>query len=132
MNTKSFILSGIVGSIVSFLLGFLFYGLIFTDLHPEGTESSMLFIFLGCLFYAFAFALIFSHWAQICTFNTWAKAGFFIGLLWSLSMIFFMNSSDGVLDYYNTVIMVAVDAISAAVMGGMIASVVGKLTTKSL
>ena len=125
MNTKSFILSGIVGTIVSFLLGFLFYGLIFTDLHPEGTESSMFFIFLGCLFYAFMFALIFNRWAHISKFSTGAKAGFLIGLLWSLSMIFFMNSSQGVLDYYNTIIMVAVDAVSAAIMGGVIALVIG-------
>ena len=127
MNTKSFILSGIVGTIVCFLLGFIFYSLIFTNIYPENSNENMLFIFLGCLFYAFTFALIFSHWAQITTFNTGAKAGFFIGLLWSLSMIFFMNSSEGVLDYNNAAIMVAVDAVSAAVMGGVIALVIGKI-----
>ena len=125
MNTKSFFLSGIVGTIVCFLLGFLFYGLIFADLHTEDTDPDILFIFLGCLFYAFTFALIFSRWAHITTFNSGAKAGFLIGLLWSLSVNFFMSSSEGVLDS-NFAIMIAIDAVSAAIMGGVIALVIGK------
>ena len=125
MNAKSIILSGVVGTIVSFLLGFIFYGLIFTDLHPQDAEPSMLFIFLGCLFYAFTYALIFSRWAHISTFDSGAKAGFLIGLLWSLSMSFFMISSKGMLDS-NFAIMVAIDAVSAAIMGGVIALVIGK------
>ena len=125
MNTKSFFLSGTVGTIVCFLLGFIFYGLIFTDLHPEDVEPCMLFIFLGCLFYAFTFALIFSRWAHISTFDSGGKAGFLIGLLWSLSVNFFMSSSSGILDS-NFVIMIAIDSVSAAIMGGMIVLVIGK------
>jgi hypothetical protein len=125
MNTKSFFLSGTVGTIVCFLLGFIFYGLILTDLHHEDVEPCMLFIFLGCLFYAFTFALIFSRWAHISTFDSGAKAGFLIGLLWSLSVNFFMSSSSDILDS-NFVIMIAIDSVSAAIMGGMIALVIGK------
>jgi hypothetical protein len=124
MNTKSFILSGIAGTIVSFLLGFLFYGYLFTDLYPD--ESCMLFILLGCLFYAFTFALIYNRWANISTFNSGAKAGFLIGLLWTLSMNFFMYSSESNLDS-NFLLLVAIDAVSAAIMGGVIALVIGKL-----
>jgi hypothetical protein len=124
MNTKSFILSGIAGTIVSFLLGFLFYGYLFTDLYPD--ESCMLFILLGCLFYAFTFALIYIRWANISTFNSGAKAGFLIGLLWTLSMNFFMYSSESNLDS-NFLLLVAIDAVSAAIMGGVIALVIGKL-----
>jgi hypothetical protein len=124
MNTKSFILSGIAGTIVSFLLGFLFYGYLFTDLHPD--ESCMLLILLGCLFYAFTFALIYNRWANISTFNSGAKAGFLIGLLWTLSMNFFMYSSESNLDS-NFLLLVAIDAVSAAIMGGVIALVIGKL-----
>ena len=64
MNTKSFLLSGIAGTIVCFLLGWLFYGTLFTDVYPQNDEECMLFIFLGCLFYAFTFALVFNRWAQ--------------------------------------------------------------------
>jgi len=126
MNTKSFLLSGITGTIVSFLLGFLFYGYLFTDLHTDDAEPSMLFILLGCLFYAFAFALIYNRWANIRTFNSGAKAGFLIGLLLTLSMNFFMYSSESNIDS-NFLLLVAIDAVSAAIMGGMIALVIGKI-----
>ena len=125
MNTKSFILSGIAGTVVSILLGFLFYGLLFTDLHPGDSEPYMVFIILGCLFYAFAFALIYNRWANISTFNLGAKAGFLIGLLWTLSMNFFMYSSDSSFDS-NFLLLVAIDAVSAAIMGGVIGLVIGK------
>ena len=125
MNAKSFFLSGIAGTVIYFLLGFLFYGLLFTDIYPEDAEKSMLFIFLGCLFYAFAFALIFSRWAHISTFDSGAKAGFLIGLLWAFSMSFFMYASKGALDS-NFAMLVGIDAVSAAIMGGVIALVIGK------
>ncbi|MDG1315123.1 MAG: hypothetical protein P8P29_06340 [Flavobacteriaceae bacterium] len=126
MNTKSFILSGIVGTLVSFLLGFLFYGLLFTDIHPDDAEQCMVFISLGCLFYAFTFALIYNRWANISTFKTGAEAGFLIGLLWSLSMNFFIYSSGSSLDS-NFLLLVAIDAVSATIMGGLIALVIGKV-----
>ena len=126
MNTKSFLLSGITGTIVSFLLGFLFYGYLFTDLHPYDAEPCMLFILLGCLFYAFAFALIYNRLANIRTFNSGAKAVFLIGLLLTLSMNFFMYSSESNIDS-NFLLLVAIDAVSAAIMGGMIALVIGKI-----
>ena len=125
MNTKSFLLSGIAGTVVSFLLGFLFYGFLFTELRPDESEPYMLFIFLGCLFYAFAFALIYNRWANISAFNLGAKAGFLIGLLWTLSMNFFMYSSGSSLDS-DFLLLVAIDAVSAAIMGGVIAVVIGK------
>ena len=48
---KSLIYSTITGTIVYFLLGWLFYGILFTDLYPANEEHSMLFVFFGCLFY---------------------------------------------------------------------------------
>ena len=125
MNTKSFLLSCIAGTIVCFLLGWLFYGTLFTDVYPQNDEECMLFIFLGCLFYAFTFALIFNRWAQISTFSSGVKAGFLIGLLWSLSMNFFMYATKESIDS-NFLILIAIDAVSAAIMGGVIAVVIGK------
>jgi hypothetical protein len=127
MNTKSFLLSGIAGTIVSFLLVFLFYGYLFTDLHPDDSEPCMLFILLGCLFYAFAFALIYNKWANISTFNLGAKAGFQIGLLWTLSMNFFMYSSESSLDSNFLLLVAIIDMVSSAIMGGVIALVIGKI-----
>ncbi|MBT5788098.1 MAG: hypothetical protein HOI14_03395 [Flavobacteriaceae bacterium] len=91
MNIKSILLSTITGTIVYFALGWLFYGILFTDLYPE--SNSMLFIVLGSLFYVFVFALIYGRWASISTFKSGAVAGLVIGLLYSLSMSFYMAAS---------------------------------------
>ena len=123
MNTTSFLLSGIVGTIVYFLLGWLFYGILFTNIYPN--EQSMLFIFLGCLCYAFTFALIFNRWAHISTFGAGITAGFFIGLLWALSMSFFMRASTSGIDT-TFALQVAIDAVSAAIMGGVMTIAIRK------
>jgi xanthine/uracil permease len=39
MKTKNFLVSGIVGGIVYFLLGWLFYGFLFKDFFPPQEES---------------------------------------------------------------------------------------------
>ena len=123
MNTKSFLLSGIVGAIVYFLLGWLFYGVLFTELHEHDPEPCMWMIALGCLFMALLIALIFNRWANISTFSTGLKAGFVIGLLYSLSMCFFWFSSKCIsTDFFITV---AIETISLAIVGGAIGAASG-------
>lgn len=122
MNTKSFLLSGIVGAIVYFLLGWLFYGVLFTELHGD-SEPCMWMIALGCLFMALLIALIYNRWANISTFSTGLKAGFVIGLLYSLSMNFFMYSSKCInTDFFITI---AIETISLAIVGGAIGAASG-------
>lgn len=122
MNTKSFLLSGIVGAIVYFLLGGLFYDVLFPELHGD-SEPCMWMIALGCLFMALLIALIYNRWANISTFSTGLKAGFIIGLLYSLSMCFFWFSSKGV--DTNFFISVAIETISLAIAGGAIGAASG-------
>jgi len=57
----------------------------------EGESTSLLYIFLGCLFYAFIYAVIFTRWANITNFKTGFNAGLVLGLLYSLSWHFFMQ-----------------------------------------
>ena len=127
MNSKSFLLSSIAGFIVYFILGALFYGVIFTDIYPskEENENAMLFIALGCLFYAAVFSLIYTKWAQIKTFGTGLKTGFLIGLLYTISMNFFMYSSQELV-LNSLLLSVLLDSVSAAIMGGVIGLVHGK------
>lgn len=123
MNIKSILLSTITGTIVYFALGWLFYGILFTDLCPE--SNSMLFIVLGSLFYVFVFALIYGHWASISTFKSGAVAGLVIGLLYSLSMSFYMAAS-GSLDVERLLTEAFINAVSAAIMGGVVGLTIGK------
>jgi hypothetical protein len=123
MNIKSILLSTITGTIVYFALGWLFYGILFTDLYPE--PNSMVFIFLGSLFYVFVFALIYGRWASISTFKSGAVAGLVLGLLYSLSMSFYMASS-GILDVERLITEAVINAVSAAIMGGVVGLTLGK------
>jgi FtsH-binding integral membrane protein len=124
MNIKSILLSTITGTIVYFALGWLFYGILFTDLYPE--PNSMLFIVLGSLFYVFEFALIYGRWASISTFKGGAKAGLILGILYALSMNFFMSSSSGHLDIESFVTGLVIAAVSTAIMGGVVGFTIGK------
>ena len=124
MNTKSFILSGIAGTVVSFLLGFLFYGFVFTDLHPDGSEPCMLFIFLGCLFYAFLIAYVFCKLAQLTSFKTGFTAGLVMGILYAMVWYFFMNWEFKPMAIIEEII---IGGLMTAVLGGAVAYVNGKV-----
>lgn len=120
--TKQLFLSGIAGFVVYFLLGWLAYGILFTE---ETTgEESMLFIALGCLFYAFLYATIFTRWANISTFSTGLKAGAILGLLYELSWKFFMTT--GAIDVLPFLKGLIINVLMTALMAGVVAYVNGK------
>ena len=129
MNTKSFFLSGIVGAIVYFLLGWLFYDVLFPEIHGTNVEPCLLMIFLGCLFVSLLVSFIYNRWASITTFFTGLKAGFVIGLLYTLSRNFFMCSGKE-LDT-NFFVLLAIDTISLAVVGGVVGYMCGFFNKKS-
>ena len=93
MNTKNFLISSVAGSIVYFLLGWVFYDMIFPDLYGSEGESNLLFVYLGCLTFCLLLGYIFTKWAGISSFMTGLTSGATIGLLYGLSMNFFMYSN---------------------------------------
>jgi hypothetical protein len=126
MNVKNFLVSGVVGGIVNFLLGWVFYGMLFKDIYPEGENMNMLFTFLGCMTSGLFIAYIFTKWAGITNPITVIKAGAVIGLFTSLSMNFFMYSSMTV-NYQNMALDVIITIVISAFMGAAIAFVNGKM-----
>lgn len=123
---KSIIYSTITGTIVYFALGWLFYGILFTDLYPESEGHSMLYVLLGCLFYVLIFSIIYARWASISTFKQGAKAGLVIGALYAISMNFFMSCSDGAADTERFITDVLIAAVTTAIMGGVVGLTIGK------
>jgi len=128
MKTKNFLVAGIVGGIVDFLLGWLFYGILFKDSFPQPEESSqtMLYIFLGCLMFGLFMSYIFSQWAQISTVKTGAKAGAIIGIFLGLYFNFFnmaMNSEA-------TINMAALDVVLSIVMSAIVGALIGMVNGK--
>lgn len=124
MKTSNFIAGSVVGAIVYFLLGWVAYGMLFKDLYPQ--EGNILFIFLGCLFYAALLAYVFTKWAHISTLKTGASAGAVIGLLMSLSMNFFMYASREP-NYQNIATDVIITIVTSAITGAVIGAVLGMM-----
>ncbi|TWO31971.1 DUF1761 domain-containing protein [Seonamhaeicola sediminis] len=129
MKTKSFLVAGVVGGIVDFLLGWLFYGVLFKDTFPQPEESSqtMLFIFLGCLTFALFVSYIFNNWAQISTLSTGAKAGAMIGVFMGLFYNFFNLAMNSEFNLQLAAIDVAISIVMTAIIGAVIGLVSGKV-----
>ena len=126
MNVKNFVIGGIVGGIVDFLLGWLFYGILFKEVYPQNENMNLTFIFLGCMTYGFFISYIFTQWAGITNPITGIKAGAIIGLFTSLSMNFFMYSNMEI-NYQNMAIDVLISILLGAGVGAAIAVVNGKI-----
>ena len=122
---KSIIYSTITGTIVYFLLGWLFYGILFTDLYPSNQEYSMQLVLLGSLFYVLVFSLIYARWAAISTFKSGAKVGLILGIVYAISMNSFYAASNGLkIEHFLTDVLIA--TVSTAIMGGVVALTIGK------
>jgi len=126
MNLKKISISGLAGSVVHFFLGWIFYGMLFTDIYANGTEPNLLFIYLGGLTFALLVAYVFVKWAKISNPLTGATAGGTIGLFYSLSMNFFMYANMEI-NYTSIALDVAITFVMSAIMGAFIAVIIGKL-----
>ncbi|WP_298903324.1 hypothetical protein [uncultured Psychroserpens sp.] len=128
MKTKSFVLAGLIGGVVDWLLGWLFYGIIFADTFPQPQEgtNAMLFITLGCLVFGFFISYIFNKWAQITTLMTGAKAGAIIGLFMGLITVLFNMANQIEIDYQRYGLELLISIIMAAVVGAVVGLINGK------
>lgn len=131
MNAKNFLVSGIVGGIVSHLLGWLLYGIVFESQFPvkEGEVMNMTMIALGNLATGLFLAYIFTKWAQISNWKTGLQAGAVIGLFLALYWTFFINAMKATADinYQTACLDIAITVVMAAITGAVIAIVCDKM-----
>jgi len=120
--TKKILISGLVGTLAYFFLGWLVYGIIFTE--STTGEESMLFIFLGCLFFSFIFSYGFVSLTAISQFKEGFSAGLVIGLLYVLSWYFFMNMEFELNEFLQEVV---IGTLMTAIVAGVVAFVNGKI-----
>jgi hypothetical protein len=136
MNSQKFLIGTLVGGIVFFLLGYLFYGMalanFFTEhsLAPAGSMKTMgefawWALILGNLANAALLAYVFQKIGNINSFGSAARTaaaiGFFIGLSSSLIRFAVANSSD----LTGTLTNVVVTTVMFAIAGGIIGVVLG-------
>jgi hypothetical protein len=126
MNIKNFLAAGIIGGIVDFLLGWVFYGMLFKDIYPETPNMKLEFIFLGCITFGLLVSYIFTKWAGITSPATGIIAGAIIGFINGLSMNFFMYSNIP-LNSQNLIIDVLITTFISAAVGATVAFINGKM-----
>lgn len=127
MKIKNFFFAGIAGEITDFLLGWLFYGILFKEYFPNEVQNIM-FVFLGCMTFGLFVSYLFVKWAAISRWVTGLKSGAIIGLFIGLMNNFFMRSSSIVVDYLNFGIDLAIGIIMTAIVGAVIAIINGNLS----
>lgn len=132
MNAKNFLVSGIVGGITDFFLGWVFYGMLFKDYFPSDENMNMLLIFLGCMTLGLFIAFIYTRWAHITQAMTGLKSGAIIGLFLALYYDFFDNAMKATADIDCQLIGldILITIVMTSIVGAAIAFVNGKMTAK--
>ncbi len=129
MNTKTFLIAGILGGIVDWLLGWLLYGILLIDYFPQPEQSTktMVCIFLGCLTFGLFISYIYNKWAHISTALTGATAGIVIGLFMALNASFFNVALVKGVTYGMFALDVTVSVVLASIVGAVVGAISGKL-----
>ena len=135
MKTKNFFLGGIVGGIVYFLLGYLFYGVLlkqyFAD-HPgtvTGIDRTMeqfqwWALGLGNLLLGFLLAYVFSK-SGISSMSSGLVTGAVIGFLMHSSYDLIMYSTTNAMSKHALMAGVGTFTVMSAITGAIVAAVMG-------
>lgn len=135
MNTNKFLLSGIAGGVVYFLLGWLAYGMLLMDFFTKhagpaigvaraSTNLLYLYLILGNLLFGFLLAYIFSK-AGIATVSNGFVTGAIVGFLASASYDCVSYATTWVSSRTSVVADIAVFTVMSAVAGAVVAMVAG-------
>ncbi len=133
---KKILLGGIAGGIVFFLLGWLFYGMLFaglmadnagtaTGVYRENNQMIMWALLLGNLFWGFLFAIIFGSWAKISTAGAGAKAGAIIGLFMGAGLDLIMYGTSNLMTLTGVIADILIVVVMSAICGTIVAMIIG-------
>jgi len=92
MNVKNLFIGTAAGFVMYYILGYLFYQVLFPNLYPSNGEKDMMLVTLGCLFASMMFSFIYSNIGGANSMKSAAINGAGIGGLNALSMNMFMYS----------------------------------------
>ncbi|MFN0175892.1 MAG: hypothetical protein ACKVU0_14665 [Saprospiraceae bacterium] len=135
MNTKV-LLAALIGAVVTFLSGWVLYGMAFKGFFEANTTEAgasvmrgempiMWAIFVGCLAWSLLLALLYSRWAGISTFKGGAIAGAWIMFLVALGADIFSYAGMDVMTMNAVIVDAVINAVQGAIAGGVIGWVLG-------
>ncbi len=130
MNVNKILTSGVVTGVFSFFLGWLLFGILLSDVLPQGpagfmrSESDFVWwaMAVSTITSGLLLAYIFVQWASISTWKTGLQAGAIIGGLMCLSFATSMYASTNV---YGNVTEVLTDVVANTVYYGIVGAFLG-------
>ena len=134
MNIQKFLVSGIVGGIVSFFGGYLVYGLVMMDFFSKntGTATNVMkapadmvwwAMISGSICFGLLMSYIFNKWANINSLRAGASAGFVISLIMTAGYDLMMYGNTNISNLTGTI----GDIICGGVMGALTGAAVGMM-----
>jgi len=130
------LIAGLVTGVVSFFLGWLFYGILLMDFFEEnagtatgvskGEEMVWWALILGNLIYGIFYAYIFGKWASISTALTGLKAGAVIGLLIGAGFGLMYYGTSNLMNLTGTILDIAVTVVIGAILGAVAGWMLGR------
>ena len=132
MNVKNFLVAGLAGGIVDFLLGWIFYGMLFMNMFGGPEPTHMEFIALGCLAFGFLMSYIIVRWAGLDSFTSGMRFGAGYGLIMGIMHNFFDASMvAGEVNWQKFAADIAISIIMGAIVAGVVAAINGSLSRKA-
>ncbi|WP_424963309.1 DUF1761 domain-containing protein [Ekhidna sp.] len=137
MTAKNRVLATLVGFVVLFLLGWLFYGILLMDFYETNSgsasnvmraEEDMIWwaLILGNLLQAYFLVYIFSKWEGIDTFGNGFKGGAIIGLILGLAMNLTMYGTSNMMNLTSALVDPIVSMVMMGITGGVIGVMLGR------
>jgi len=134
MNTKKFLIGGIVGGVVYFLLGYLFYGVLlaqyFKD-HPGSVIADKPMdqiiwwaLILGNLLSGFLLAYVFVK-SGVASLSSGLIVGGVLGFLISSSMDLIMFATTNISSKHSMIADIATATVMSAIAGAVVGAVMG-------
>lgn len=119
MRVKNLILCGLAGGITNFLLGWLFYGILFVD-YFASDPMNLGQVFGGCLTFGFLLAYVFVYLADIQTLSGGMSAGATFGFILGIMNNFFSWAARPETDWEKFMFDVALCVVTGAIVGAVI------------
>jgi hypothetical protein len=136
MSGKTFGSATVVGGIVSFVVGYLIWGMLSANFFASnaGTATGVMkepmnmpILFVGTLVGAALMTLIIGKWAKATSAGEGMKVGAIVGLLFSLNYGLIMYATSNL----STLTATLVDPILSAVHGGIVGAVIAVVAAKT-